>query len=186
MLKKFFYNLIVPQVRCPICNQLTVQLVKTGICQTCADSLVKPFAPFCDRCHKPFATDRYAASVDQENPSLLVCADCVRSKSSGTTIHRYQRSSWLYNQSAQNLIFLYKYGGKRSIATPLARMLYLTYQEYYSDCQIDFITAIPLHQGRLIERSFNQSELIATQLSKLTGIPYLTALIKASSVICTP
>lgn len=173
MFKKFFQALISPQVRCPNCNQLFGHLTRIGLCRTCNDSLIQPFAPYCYRCHKSLATDLYASSYDDDKKPI--CADCRR-----LPYHFVgkQRSAIMYNQQAQELINQYKFRGKRSLAQPLARMLYLTYKEHFSDCEINLITSIPLHPSRLIERSFNQSELLAVGLSKLIGLPYFTTLIK--------
>lgn len=178
MFKEFFRALISPQVRCPNCDQLCGRLTRTGLCQPCKDSLIQPFAPYCYRCHKSFATDLYAGSLNDEKQ--LICADCTR-------LHyhffRRQRSAIMYNQPAQELINQYKFRGKRSLAKPLARMLRLTYDEYFADCTIDLISSIPLHPRRLRERSFNQSELLALGLSKLTGLPYAPTLIKEKATL---
>lgn len=173
MFKKFFQALISPKLRCPNCNLLTDRLTRTSLCKACYDSLIQPLTPYCYRCHKSFATDLYASSYDDDNKPI--CADCRR-----LSYHfvSKQRSVIMYNQDAQELMNQYKFRGKRSLAKPLTRLLYLTYQEHFASYSLDLITSIPLHPTRLIKRSFNQSQLLAVGLSELTGLSYVATLIK--------
>ena len=43
---------------------------------------------------------------------------------------------------------------------------------------IDIITAVPLHKLRKKERGFNQSEILASKIGKLIGVPYVGLLVK--------
>jgi ComF family protein len=62
-----------------------------------------------------------------------------------------------------------KYGNLRALSPTLARFLY----EYLDDYPLpaDVIVPVPLHPKRLRERGYNQSGLIAGELSKLSGAP---------------
>lgn len=81
-----------------------------------------------------------------------------------------------------DLVWNMKFAGVKDIAVDLARLThsYLNQNHVFNILNIDTQTAlapIPLHQSRMDQRGFNQSELIAVELSRLTGLPlnnYLT------------
>lgn len=176
-MSKFLKALVNPALNCPFCGTTKTQLMTTGICAECSVELIKPIAPYCETCHKVLATDSYKSSLDAAGKAL--CADCLRYPNRHFTTNR---SAFLYNDFARDLIELYKYFGKESLATPLARLLAETYQTYYQTNdqlhKIDLITAVPLHESRLRIRSFNQSRLLAVKLSRLTGLDYQDLLVK--------
>jgi ComF family protein len=171
--RDFLQAIINPQSICPICGATKSQLLNTGICAGCTETLIRPSAPYCERCHKVLATDSYAVGMDAYGN--LICADCERYR---TRHFSRNRSAFLYNEPARELIELYKYFGKESLAKPLAKLLAETYREYYEQLNIDLISSIPLHESRLRERSFNQAKLLAVELSRFTGIPYADVLVK--------
>ncbi len=170
---KFYQILVNPELNCPFCGTTKTQLMTTGICTECSVELIKPMAPYCETCHKVLATDSYKSSLDAAGKAL--CADCLRYPNRHFITNR---SAFLYNDFARDLIELYKYFGKESLATPLARLLTETYWSYYDRQGIDLVTAVPLHESRLRIRSFNQSQLLAIELSRLTGLSYQDLLVK--------
>jgi ComF family protein len=68
-------------------------------------------------------------------------------------------------------IHQFKYNNLRVIAAPLARLL----GDYLSTHPLtaEVIVPVPLHHRRLRERGYNQSKLLAKELSKITGLPLL-------------
>ncbi|MGD9129439.1 MAG: ComF family protein [Candidatus Woesebacteria bacterium] len=79
-----------------------------------------------------------------------------------------------YQDPISKLIKTLKYQGVKNIAQLLGTMFWEN--SYFP--KMDLITAVPIHQKRLRERGFNQSELIARKLASLAGIPYLGILKK--------
>jgi len=71
-----------------------------------------------------------------------------------------------------------KYSGYQSIAKELAGMMaeVIRYDKLYLNS--DMITSIPLHTARRRERGFNQTELLAMEISRMVNIPYVNCLIK--------
>ncbi|WP_339060502.1 ComF family protein [Tepidibacillus marianensis] len=86
------------------------------------------------------------------------------------------RSAVLYNEMMKEYLALYKYRGKESLAIPFGQLIKVTYDQYFKETPLDLITYVPLHPSRLQERSFNQAEQLATQLSYYTGIPTIGTL----------
>lgn len=65
-----------------------------------------------------------------------------------------------------------KYRNLRAIASTLAHFL----GDYYRDGPIpaDVLVPVPLHPRRLKERGYNQSLLLARELSRLVGLPLIS------------
>jgi len=76
-----------------------------------------------------------------------------------------------YNQKSQHLIHLYKYRGYRRLGEQLGRRL----GELYTECRafetVHALVPVPLHPVRLRERGYNQSEILARAISRSTGLP---------------
>ena len=71
--------------------------------------------------------------------------------------------------AVQQAIFALKYRGIRAAAPERGLLLagYIAEQRTPGDV----IVAVPLHRRRLRTRGYNQSELLARELSKITGLP---------------
>lgn len=80
-----------------------------------------------------------------------------------------------YTPPLSTVIKTYKYRGVYKLAPELAQTLY---KHLKFSKNIDFITAIPLHPKKKMQRGFDQTELIAQELAKLINRPYLPILKK--------
>jgi competence protein ComFC len=65
----------------------------------------------------------------------------------------------------------FKYGRKVSLGKPLGRLMARGCQEFLEASQIDLILPVPLHSKRLRWRGFNQSLLLARQVSRMYEAP---------------
>lgn len=79
-----------------------------------------------------------------------------------------------YHSIAKSLIRTYKFSPVPDLSPLIAELLFQSSSFEWQQAQ--FITAVPLHPKRLAERGFNQSELVARELCKLTGARYLPLL----------
>lgn len=72
-----------------------------------------------------------------------------------------------YQEPLSSLIHVYKYKGVKEVGGVIARLI------YHSTAvpEVEALTFVPLHPQRLAERGFNQSQLIAEELSNLMKIP---------------
>lgn len=76
-----------------------------------------------------------------------------------------------YKEPLRSAIISFKFKGCRAYAPLLGEMMkeYLLSFDIWQD--IDYIIPVPLHEKRLRERGYNQSELIAEHISGYTGVP---------------
>jgi ComF family protein len=105
-----------------------------------------------------------------KNQASISCLECQTKKPS---LARH-RSLGPYSGKLKEIIILFKYKGYEVLSQHLAALLY---QNFGSGnglfSEIDFILPVPLYPRKEKARGFNQAELLARQLSKLSGLPML-------------
>ena len=78
-----------------------------------------------------------------------------------------------YEDRLRDLIHVYKYGRVEPLAQPLGRLLALALPR---DQTFDVLVPMPLHWRKRWQRGFNQSALLAREVSRRAGIPVAHAL----------
>ena len=121
------------------------------LCQECEPDLPPMQRPYCFICASP------------RIPQL--CDSCRRSAPAFDSV----RAPYEFRGSARRIVHDVKYRNVRIAVPYVARLLadYLERNPY----PVDAYCPVPLHPRRERSRGFNQSELIANHLSKLTGVP---------------
>ena len=147
-------DLLYPPV-CPFCGKLSSE----GICAACRKKIIYVSEPRCMHCGKPLRDET------QE-----YCQTCARRRSSIDQ----GRGLWLHADPVSGAVYRLKYKNKRNWGRIFAGELARQYGGQIRDWGIDEIIPIPLHASRKRQRGFNQSEVIARELSDLTGIPCRT------------
>jgi ComF family protein len=71
----------------------------------------------------------------------------------------------------RRVVHSFKYGRKVSLGKPLGRLMARGCEEFVNECRVDLIIPVPLHSKRLRWRGFNQSALLARQVSRAYGLP---------------
>lgn len=84
------------------------------------------------------------------------------------------RGLWLHREPVSGAVYRFKYRNKRNWGRIFAAELAEHYAGQISTWGIGEIIPIPLHSSRKRQRGFNQSEVVAKELSLLTGIPCRT------------
>ena len=77
-----------------------------------------------------------------------------------------------YDGILKKLIRKFKFSKQKSLSSYLVRFVEECIRDTNYFLSIDLITSVPLYETRLKERGFNQSELIAKQLSNFLNLPY--------------
>jgi ComF family protein len=102
-----------------------------------------------------------------------VCGVCL-----SRTPHFFGARSWacypreeIEDHPLRQVVQKFKYGRKVSLGKPLGRLLARGCREFLVSCGADLIVPVPLHPQRLRWRGFNQSVLLASQISRAHRIP---------------
>lgn len=144
--KRMALDLLFPQ-RCVGCGRGGVL-----ICPSCQSSLPIVAPPLCPRCGLP-------------QPSGVLCPGCVSWQAEIDGI----RSPFRFEGVMREAVHQLKYRNLRTIAVPLVQLL----NTYLAGHPVpgEVLVPVPLHPKRLRERGYNQSALLARELSKLTNMP---------------
>ena len=95
------------------------------------------------------------------------CFDCQRKNFT----YQQGRSLWVHIGAVPWSIYQFKYHNRRVYGKFYANELYRLYGNKIKEWNIDVIVPVPLHPRRKRVRGYNQAEIIAKNLSKMTGIP---------------
>jgi ComF family protein len=101
--------------------------------------------------------------------------DCRGAKQSFTVA----RSVCLYEGALKELVHLFKYKNKRSLAGLFARYMIDFIKEDAAFIEgIELVTFVPLHKKSLRKRDFNQSEMLGRRIAAELGLPIADCLEK--------
>ncbi len=152
-------SLLYPR-RCPVCDE-PVRPWNALACGGCRSNLTYIKPPVCMKCGK------HIGDGGQE-----YCADCAAHG------HLYDRGRALFSyQSVSASIARFKYHGRREYAAFYAACMADVLGGFIRDCHADVFIPVPLHRSRRQRRGYNQAEVLARELSALTGIPVCSDLI---------
>lgn len=152
--------------RCVACRAFGPDL----FCETCRTTLQPIRAPFCRRCGAPF--DPLAQAHE--------CADCHANRYHGAPPFDAIRSGFAFTGALRPAVHQLKYKGKIALAPRLAPLLWQTWQsdDVLKQQNFALLCPVPLHSWRRWRRGYNQSALLAANLSKLSGVPCGDVLIR--------
>ena len=144
--------------RCKLCGKIVSD--DDSLCPECFNKINFVTRPYCAHCGQPLE------SVSKASKHFL-CPNCAQNK---LPWFRLARSAFRYEEDSKNLILSFKFYDRTDNAKILAKFMKNAAQDIF-DKGIDLIIPVPLHYTRLFRRKYNQSALLAIELSKLTGIP---------------
>ncbi|WP_106874510.1 ComF family protein [Candidatus Phycorickettsia trachydisci] len=145
-LEYFFPNL------CPCCDKSVVDL--DAVCTNCWSKLNFISAPFCKTC------GRQLPYVVEEESSCLACIK-------DPPEYDVARFSFQFDRNSKKLIHYFKYYDKTRLASVFARILYNMYGKLIDE--YDVLIPVPMHRFKRMLRFYNQSLVLAQQLSKISG-----------------
>lgn len=146
----------------PACAACRLPLDTPGrgpVCRACWSAIVPIVPPVCRGCGDPLATWR--AGVPE--------GWCPRCRGAARHIARC-RAIGAYDGALRSIVHALKYGGRRSVARPLAALLAGAGAEVLEGA--DLVVPVPLHRSKRRRRGFNQAEDLARHL----GLPVAAAL----------
>nr|WP_309098555.1 ComF family protein [Fredinandcohnia onubensis] len=131
------------------------------LCSTCSDKFEKIEGELCEKCGRPFS------GVAEEHREGNLCYDCVRWEKDPhfQSVLTKNRSIYLYNDFAKEVISLYKFRGDFVISSIFKTPLKKAFNTHFNSSYL--VVPIPLSNERLYERGFNQAKALAG----LLGVP---------------
>lgn len=156
--------LVYPEV-CDLCHHRRAGPTQGYVCDDCRleVNLIKP--PFCNRCGKPFSGDIRQA---------FDCSDCRASPPPFTRA----RSVAEARGKLLEAIHRYKYDAGLWFEPFLARLFIEGAARELQRESWDLHVPVPLFPAKQRERGFNQAEQLARALSRATGIPLDSAILR--------
>lgn len=139
--------------RCAACGD---EVLGPGFCAGCFARLTPVTRPYCAQCCSPFETPV---------PPGTRCAACHADPPPWTAA----RSVWRYDESSGATVLALKYGDRLELADLFAGLLARTAADLLAEPDTVLIP-VPLHWRRLVYRRYNQAALIASALSRRTGM----------------
>ncbi len=155
-LLRFTGKMLFPE-RCRFCNRV-IDIRKT-VCKNCEDGLKVIDGEIC-----------YLCGCKQTD------CKCKKHKSFYDAVV----APYYYEGSAGLALRNLKFNGIKSLAEHLYTDMAKCFNERYSEYSFDFICFVPMTEKSKKERGFNQSQILADGVSKLTGIPVINALKKTA------
>ena len=138
--------------RCPLCGDAIA--AQSGLCASCWSELEIPGEPACATCARPFR--------ESSAQSGSLCAPCL----AAAPRHDGISAGTLYNDASRKLVLAFKHGRRIAMAPMLARTIAARLPRLEGEW---LVVPVPLHWSRLWRRGFNQSALLAREVSRLTG-----------------
>ncbi len=160
LILKTLLNLILPN-RCAYCGKIIES--EHSICTECFSKLHFISAPYCQICGTPFETGTELASS-----SHLICPDCLSKK----PITRLHRSCIVYDDFSKKTLLDFKFNDKIFLSKLFAKWLKVAGADIFEK-GVDVMVPVPLSFQRILKRKYNQSALLAYDLSKLINVEVL-------------
>lgn len=142
--------------RCIKCGQIITSA--DGLCEDCFNEVTFITHPFCAKCGIPFENAPHAKD--------FLCGHCLQDTKSP---FRMSRSALKYDDNSKPLILAFKFMDKTENARVFAKWMKISGEDIFVS-GVDLIIPVPLHYTRLVKRRYNQSAILAGELSKLTGL----------------
>lgn len=142
----------------PLCLVCSAELDSGLVCQRCISDLDRWQLTICATCGWPVEADKPGHTCNRELSLTRV------------------RALGLYATPLKEMIHHLKYGNKRSLAKILGAKMGVLLNSDPILKQADFLVPVPLHPARKRDRGYNQSELLARQISRFSGMTMLDCL----------
>ena len=127
------------------------------ICKTCIKKLPFVKEPYCIKCGKEIISEDSA-----------YCDECNLDRE-----FEAGRGLCNYTDEMRHIILKIKYDNKREYIEGFAKLMAIRYEKFIKVSNIDCIMPVPLHSSRKRMRGFNQSDILAKDLSKYLDIHVL-------------
>ncbi|EOC99398.1 ComF family protein [Caldisalinibacter kiritimatiensis] len=152
-----FLELLFPESGvCFICDSYDEEIGEDHICDECKQKLKFIGEHRCSICGRPLELGYIPDK----------CHECIKS------IHYFTKviAPLEYTGITKDAIYKYKYGKKAYMYKALGHLMVQALQNEDIE-DIDLIVPVPLHRSKLVNRGFNQAELLGKYISNYFNIP---------------
>lgn len=154
-----------------------MQLVYPPVCSGCGKMVARP-AGLCPEC---WATVRFIERPYCEITGLPFDHDRGEGMISPPAIanpppYAKARAAVFHDGVARKIVHGLKYSDRADLAAMMAAWMIRAGRDVIDDS--DVIIAVPLHRGRLFVRRYNQSAELARAVARLSGKPFLPAVLR--------
>ncbi|MBN2521808.1 MAG: ComF family protein [Bacteroidales bacterium] len=146
-----------------------VSLLYPRNCYACNTSLVGNEIVLCTACRHSLPETGFYDSDD--NPVMKLFWGRI------PVVHATAFLFFEKSSKYQALIHQLKYNGKKEVGIFLGNLLGAALRNTKFN-ETEVIVSVPLHRSKLRRRGYNQSDIIAGQISEITGKPHLTNVLK--------
>ena len=150
-------------IYCISCGAVTDRSNYYGLCHSCLNTFHFATGRVCKKCGKML----------EEGYVFDSCRDC----------RKYERKfekgycCMLYGLYEKEVIKAFKYGDKAYFGRFFGEIMYDRIEPVFeSEVRADVIVPVPIHRSKLAKRGYNQSEILAREISDRLGIPMCKAL----------
>jgi ComF family protein len=152
-------DLALPRL-CAVCRE---PVEGQGLCAACWSKLSFITRPYCERLGIPFVYDPGPGILSME-----AIAD--------PPAYQRARAAVRFDEISRALVHALKYGDRLDLAPMMGRWLSQAGRELLSDA--DALVPVPLHCRRRWARRFNQSAVLAAEVSAASGVPIAAGALK--------
>lgn len=133
------------------------------LCLSCLANIEFNIPPFCPKCSRSLAL----------TPESTRCLSCKKN----APAFDFAWSACLFKGPLKNLLHQFKYNQKTQLRKPFTQCMISFIEQYHFDInQFDYLLAIPLFISHQRDRGYNQSALLADEISRHFNIPITKAL----------
>ncbi len=142
---------------CVFCGDEIFDDNKYATCEKCNNKLPFITGKTCEKCGEPL------------NNMANFCDRCQNAH------HTFNKccSVFVYQDEIKNKIQNFKFWNNKYFGKPFAEYMANCYRKNSFSC--DLVIPVPIHQKRLKERGYNQSEILAKYISQILNLPLNTA-----------
>lgn len=137
---------------CAACDRPLDAPTRGPVCPECWSRILPITPPVCDACGDTLPSWR-VISLEHRR--------CRRCRRRGSVVMR-SRAIGEYDGALRSIVHALKYGGRRSVARPLAALLVRHGHDVLAGA--DLVVPVPLHRSRQRARGFNQAAELAQRL----------------------
>lgn len=157
--------------KCLICGELLLYGAKDRwVCPKCQTDIPFLKGPHCRKCGSPLSTG-------EKNSGQTQCGSCR------DTSFAFERGYAAFSYADMKYaISRFKFSCVKECGIGLGRLMTSFMKDNFEAefSEYDFMVPVPIHKKRRKERGFNQTEVLAEEISRLTGKPCQSKLLLRS------